>query len=47
MVDLKNWDTQTLIRCDNEKCEAVSSMHEFEENDWNCPHCGKPFSKPE
>jgi hypothetical protein len=22
-------------------------MHEFRENDWKCPHCGKRISKPE
>jgi hypothetical protein len=47
IVDLKRWDTQTLIRCHNSWCGEISFKHEFRENDWKCPHCGKRISKPE
>jgi rubrerythrin len=47
MVDLKRWDTQTLIRCHNSWCGEISFKHEYRENDWKCPHCGKRISKPE
>jgi len=47
-MDDRDWsDTETLIKCKNEKCGGYSFEHELEENDWNCPHCGKAISKPE
>lgn len=47
MVD-KDWsDTETLIRCNDEKCGGYSFEDELEKDDWNCPYCGKPISKPE
>jgi acetyl-CoA carboxylase beta subunit len=43
----KDWsDTETLIKCDNEGCGGFSFEHELEDNDWKCPHCEKPISKP-
>jgi len=47
MMDLRKWDTPGLIRCENEECGGVSFRHEIEQNQWNCPYCGKPVSKPE
>jgi hypothetical protein len=39
----RDWsDTETLIKCDNEECGGYSLEHELEENEWKCPHCGKP-----
>jgi len=47
-MDDRDWsDTETLIKCKNEKCAGYSFEHELEENDWHCPHCGKAISKPE
>jgi PHP family Zn ribbon phosphoesterase len=47
MVD-KDWsDTDTLIMCDNEKCDSYSLESELEQNDWKCPFCGKQVLKPQ
>jgi acetyl-CoA carboxylase beta subunit len=45
MADLKRWDTQTLIKCNNAWCGEVSFRYDFEKNGWKCPHCGKRISK--
>jgi DNA-directed RNA polymerase subunit RPC12/RpoP len=44
MADLKRWDTQTLIKCNNAWCGEVSFRYDFEKNGWKCPHCGKRIS---
>jgi hypothetical protein len=47
MVDLAKWDTPILIRCENDECGVYSFRDELEENNWECPHYGKPIPKPE
>jgi rubrerythrin len=44
----KAWsDTESLTKCQEDGCGGFSFERELEENDWKCPHCGKPISKPE
>jgi acetyl-CoA carboxylase beta subunit len=47
MVDKDWWDTVTLIKCEDEKCSGYTYKDELEENNWECPHCGKPLPKPD
>ena len=47
MAELKKWDTKPMIRCENEKCCQLSTVLELKRNNWKCPYCGKPISKPE
>ncbi len=47
MKELRKWDFAALIRCEDEECGGVTFRHEIEQNNWNCPFCGKSFSKPE
>jgi acetyl-CoA carboxylase beta subunit len=44
-VDPVTSDNAPLIRC--EDCEGLSFRHEIQMNNWRCPYCGKPISKPE
>ena len=44
----KDWsDTETLIKCEDGECGGYPFKDELEENEWKCPHCGKPISIPE
>jgi acetyl-CoA carboxylase beta subunit len=44
----KDWsDTETLVKCKEEDCGGFAFEQELEENDWKCPHCGKPIAKPD
>jgi len=45
MMDLRKWDVPALIRCEDEECGGVTFRHEIEQNNWNCPFCGKSISK--
>jgi rubrerythrin len=45
ILDPKTSDNTPLIRC--EGCEGFSFRHEIQMNNWRCPYCGKPISKPE
>jgi acetyl-CoA carboxylase beta subunit len=47
VVDLKKADPLKLIKCDNAKCGRYSFEQDIEKNNWECPHCGRPFSMPE
>jgi hypothetical protein len=47
MIDLRKWDTATLISCEDEECAGIALRHEVEQNNWNCPYCGKSISKSE
>ena len=47
MDDRNWWLISTLIRCEDDECGGFSFEHELEQNDWKCPHCEKPISKPE
>jgi hypothetical protein len=46
-MDLRKCDISALIRCEDEECGGVTFRHEFEQNNWHCPFCGKSISKSE
>jgi len=46
MVDTKEWDTEALIRCENDDCRQLSTEAELEKNKWKCPYCGNAVKKP-
>lgn len=41
MDDLKKWDTEALIRCENEQCRQLFTEAELKKNKGKCPYCGK------
>ncbi len=41
MAESKIWDTEALIRCDNEKCRQLLTEFELKRNKNKCPYCGK------
>ena len=41
MDDKKKWDTQPLIRCENEDCRQLCTEFEVEQGKGKCPYCGK------
>jgi hypothetical protein len=44
----KDWlDTVTLIQCEDDECGGFTFRDELEENNWECPHCGKRIPKSE
>jgi hypothetical protein len=47
MVDEAWLDTVTLIKCEDDECGGYTYMDTLENNNWECPRCGKPISKPE
>jgi hypothetical protein len=47
IADPKTSDNGPLIRCEDEECEGFSFRHEIQMNNWRCPYCGKPISKPQ
>ena len=46
LVDPTKSDNAPLIKCEDEECGGVSFRHEIQMNNWRCPYCGKPISKP-
>ena len=47
MIEPKNRETMTLIRCENENCGGVCFEDELEQSDWKCPYCGEAISESE
>lgn len=47
MIELKNLEASALISCENEECGGLTFRHEVEQNNGNCPFCGKSIWKPE
>ncbi|MGD8982477.1 MAG: hypothetical protein PVH99_13960 [Desulfobacteraceae bacterium] len=47
MTDKKTWDTQPLIRCENEECRELCTEFELKKSNGKCPYCGKPIKTKE
>ena len=47
MMEMKKCEIEALMRCENEECGGVTFKHEFEQNSWHCPFCGRSISKSE
>ena len=47
MDDKKKWDSQPLIRCENEQCRELCTEFELEKSKGKCPYCGKPIKTKE
>lgn len=47
MKEKKPWDTQPLIRCENEECHRLCTEFELKKSDGKCPFCGKPIRTKE
>ena len=45
MSNKKMWDTQPLIRCENEECRQLFTEFELKKSNGKCPYCGKPVKK--
>ncbi len=45
MSDKKMWDTQPLIRCENEECRQLFTEFELKKSNGKCPYCGKLIKK--
>jgi len=47
MNDKKPWDTQPLIRCENEQCRELCTEFELKNSNGKCPYCGQPIRTKE